>query len=82
MMLKMKQFLISVLAGAAISNLGLAQTYLQTGATSFNGKIKYFIADLAPSFPCHSMYEYDMTYFNMATDESNWNAIATILESL
>jgi len=49
---------------------------------TYNGSIKYFIADLAPSFPCHNLYEYGMTWFNMSTDESNWNAIATILNAL
>jgi len=43
---------------------------------SYNGSIKYFIADLAPSFPCHPSYEENMTYFNMESDENNWNAIA------
>jgi hypothetical protein len=49
---------------------------------TYNGNIRYFIADLAPSFPCHFLYEYDMTWFNMATDESNWIGIAKVLDAL
>ena len=68
----MKSFALCILAAVA-----KAQT-----ATTYNGSIKYFIADLAPSFPCHPSYQENMTYFNMATDESNWNTIATILTGL
>ena len=59
----------------------LGGAYGQT-VFEYNESMKYLFADLAPSFPCHFLYEYKTTYFNMSTDESNWNSIAVVLAGL
>lgn len=35
----------------------------------YNGDLKYFIADLGPSFPCHPHFDSLTTYF----DWTNWS---------
>lgn len=48
----------------------------------YNGSIQYFLADLAPSFPCHLSYEQSQTWFDMANNTSNWVGIAKVLDGL
>ena len=38
----------------------------------YNGNLEYFIADVAPGFPCHKNYNYDDTWFFADDDTNNW----------
>ena len=50
---------------AALTQKATAQRY---DAPWYNGQIEYFIADLAPGYPCHPQYEASKTWFEADTE--------------
>lgn len=50
----------------------------QTTPSKYNGSIKYFIADIATSSPCHPKYERSYTW----VDTSNTNSMDLVLDGL
>ena len=48
----------------------------------YNGNLQYFIADVAPGYPCHKNYYYDDTWFFADDDNSNWLGIRNVLNGL
>ena len=47
--------------------------------TVYNGDIRYFLADLGPTYPCHPLYERDMTWIDSNTAGAS---IKYVLEGL
>jgi hypothetical protein len=48
----------------------------------YNGNLKYFIADVAPGYPCHKNYYYDDTWFFADDKKINWEGIRNVLNGL
>ena len=48
----------------------------------YNGNLQYFIADVAPGYPCHKNYFYDDTWFFADDSTNNWQHIRKILDGL
>ena len=59
-----------------------AVTAEPAGGPSYNGDLKYFIADLGPSFPCHPLYSRTDTWFFADDADEGFLGIRTILDSL
>jgi hypothetical protein len=74
---KLMRFLNSLLTAAAAATVANAQGG-RIAPPDYNGYIENYIADLAPGYPCHPLYENSKTWFDGDTSEG----IRNILEGL
>ena len=48
----------------------------------YNGQLEYFIADVAPGYPCHKNFNYDDTWFFSDDKTNDWQGIRKVLNGL
>ena len=55
-----------------------------TGATRtyYNSDMRFFIADLGPTYPCHPLYERDYTWIESDNSNPSTSSVRYVLEGL
>ena len=68
-----------MLIAAAFATVANAQG--KVAPPDYNGYIENYIADLAPGYPCHPLYENTVTWFDGDTTEGVRNILVGLAEA-